>query len=93
MLKRFIKALGNKNKFGELLTDLSKAFDCLNHELVIAKLDAYDIDHMSLNLILTYLSGRRNRTKVNNLFITLADITLVTPQGSILGPLLFNICK
>ena len=41
MLERFKKALDNKNKFGALVTDLSKAFDCLNHDLLVAKLDAY----------------------------------------------------
>ena len=59
MLKLFKKALDNKNKFGALLTDLSKSFDCLNHELVIAKQDAYGFDHVSLNLILRCLSGRK----------------------------------
>ena len=44
MLERFKKALDKKNKFGALLTDLSKAFDCLNHELLIAKLDAYNFE-------------------------------------------------
>ena len=91
MLERFKKALDNKNKFGALLTDLSKAFDCLNHELIIAKLEAYGFDYVSLNVILSYLSGRKHRTKINNCFSEWADIILGIPQGSILGPLLFNI--
>ena len=68
MLERFRKALDNKNKFGALLTDLSKAFDCLNHELLIAKMHAYGIDHTALKLIFSYLSNRKHRTKVNNHF-------------------------
>ena len=70
MLKRFKKTLDNKNKFGALLPDLTKAFDCLNHELIIAKLNAYGFDHMTLNLILSYLSARKHRIKVNNSFST-----------------------
>ena len=68
MLERFKKALDNKNKFGALLTDLSKAFDCLNHDLLIAKLEAYGFEYMSLNMVRNYLSGRKHRTKVNNHF-------------------------
>ena len=66
MLEIFGEALDNKNTFGALLTDLSKPFDCLNHE--IAKLAANGFDHISLNVILSYLSGRKQGTKVNNCF-------------------------
>ena len=91
MLERFKKALDKKNKFGALLTDLSKAFDCLNHELLIAKLDAYNFDNSSLEVIRSYLSNRKHRTKINNTFSEWAEIFDGIPQGSILGPLLFNI--
>ena len=71
---------------GDLLTDLSKAFDCLNHELLIAKLEAYDFDRESLAYVLSYLSDRKQRTKVNNYLSEWANITSGVPQISILGP-------
>ena len=66
MLEKWRKALDNGKLAGALLTDLSKAFDCLNHELLIAKLHAYGFDFNSLNYIYSYLSERHHRTKVNN---------------------------
>ena len=71
-----------------MLTDLSKAFDCPNHELLIAKLDAYGFDQSSLEVILSCLS-RKHRTKINNILSEWADISVGVPEGSILGPLLF----
>ena len=91
MLEKWHKTL-DKNKYaGALLTDLSKAFDCLNHELLIAKLEAYGFDRDSLTYIYSYLSNRKQRTKINRSFSDWADIISGVPQGSILEPLLFNI--
>ena len=71
--------------------DLSKAYDCLPHDLLIAKLEAYGLGNGSLNLLLDYLSFRKQRTKVGSAYSKWSNIRRGIPQGPILGPLLFNI--
>ena len=91
LIETWKKYLDNKESFGALLTDLSKAFDCVNHELLIAKLHAYGLDNSSLRLIHSYLKNRQQRLRFDNEFSTWSDIKDGVPQGSILGPLFFII--
>ena len=91
MLEKWKRSVDNSKMFGALLTDLSKAFDCLDHELLIAKLNAFGFSLTALNLVHNYLSNRKQRTKINSSYSSFLEITFGFPQGSILGPLLFSI--
>ena len=71
--------------------DLSKAVDCLSHELLIAKLDAYVFDENTVKLVCFYLKNRKQPVKIKGSLSALKRILSGVPQGSILGPILFNI--
>ena len=68
LIERWKKILDEKGFGGAVLMDLSKAFHALNHELLTAKLSAYDFDNESLKLIRYYLTNRWQRTKINKSF-------------------------
>ena len=91
MLEKWRSAVDNKKTFEVLLIDLSKAFDCLSHELLLAKLHAYGFSILALRLVYNYLKNRKQRTKINSAYSYWEEILFGVPQGSILGPLLFNI--
>ena len=91
MLETWKRSVDKGKVFDALLTDLSKAFDCLDHELLTAKLNAYGFTMSTLRLINDYLSNRKQRTKIENAYNTWLDIIFGVPQGSIPGQLLFNV--
>ena len=91
LIERWKKKLDEKGYAGAILMDLSKAFDTIDHELLIAKLHAYGFSSNALQLILSYLSNRFQRVKIDATFSSWTQLLQGVPQGSVLGPLLFNV--
>ena len=91
MIEKLRKIRDKKGIFALVLTDLSKAFDCIPYNLLIAKLSAYGFDRKSLIFISAYLNSRKQKTRIESAFNDYLNILFGVPQGSILGPVLFII--
>ena len=91
MIEKWRQSLDKGGHYGAPLTDLSEAFDCLSHDLLIAKLHAYGFDIPALRLFHNYLTNKNQRAKIDSAFSSWEEILFGVPQGSILGLLLFNI--
>ena len=87
MIEKFKKSLDQGGEYAALRTDLPKAFDCLPHDLIIAKLHAYGFDKASLRLMHSYLTDRYQRVKINNFYSLWSLIKHGVPQDSILSPI------
>ena len=91
LIEEWRKNLDNNYFIGAVLMDLSQAFDYIPHDLVIAKLAAYGFDKKMICYIYSYLKSRKQCVSVNKINSTFEEIILGVPQGSVVGPVLFNI--
>ena len=91
LIEKWKKCLDKNGTIATVLMDLSKAYDCIPHDLLIAKLNAYGLNKKALRLVFSYLTNRKQRVKINSTYSEWFDILIGVPQGSVLGPLLFNI--
>ena len=76
---------------GAVLMDLSKVFDCIPNDFIIARVAAYGIERKTLRLIYSYLNGWNQCLKINNTYSEYNEIISGVPQGSILGSIFFNL--
>ncbi len=91
LLEDWKKKLDNNYIVGAVLMALSKAFDCISQDLLIAKLNAYGFDENALILIYSYLTRREQSVRINNTYSSFQTILSGVPRGSVLGPILFNV--
>jgi hypothetical protein len=91
LLNDILTALNDKRIVGGICFDLEKAFDCVNHDILLAKMEYYGTRGVMYTLIKSYLEGRYQRLKFNNKLSNLVKINIGAPQGSVLAPLFFLI--
>ena len=91
LIDRLLNQLNNHSIPINFYIDLSKAFDSLRHDILFEKLAYYGVKNKALDLLKSYLSNRKQYVKLNDITSTVRTISVGVPQGSIIGPLLFNI--
>jgi hypothetical protein len=95
LINNVLASLNNKLMVGGLICDLQKTFDCVNHDILLSKMEYYCIKDIANKLIESYLRNRYQRVvinddKLNKYYSGWEQIHHAVPQGSILGPLFFS---
>ena len=91
LLEEWKEDLDNNFVVRGVLMDLSKALDCIPHDLLIAKLKAYGFDNYLVYYLYSYLNNRKPCVRINNEKSSLQNLTSGLPQGSLVGFTLFNL--
>ena len=91
VVKTWRKCLHMSGIVGTIQMDWSKAYNCISQDLLIAKSEAYGSKKNALKLVYSYLTNRTQRVKIGSTYRSPLHISIGVPQGSDLGPLLFNI--
>ena len=91
LLEKWRKTLEKKEYICVLFMDLSRAFDIINHNILLAKLHAYGFSVKALNLMCSYLKKRKQRVQINNNFSATKTVIAGVLQGPIDGPLFLNL--
>ena len=90
LIKKWKFVLDKKRYVGAIQTGFSKAFNTINYDLLVAKLNAYGLVKGTLKWIFSYLNNRAQRVKINKTFSPRRELLCGVPHGSVLGPILFN---
>ena len=90
LLGEWTENLDKSYVVGRVLMDLSKTFDCVPHDLLLAKLAAYGVDEIFLCYIYSYLLNRKQCLRINNVNSKFLNVTSEVPQGPVVGSILFN---
>ena len=91
LLEEGRRALDRNEYVAAVLMDLYKAFDCLPHDILLSKLSAHGLKNESVQLLNSFIYGRKQQVKLNSIVSSWSFIKKGVPQSSILGPLLFNV--